>query len=59
MGLSVQFLERKSEINLPAPNSPWTQTCLNWKNYEANEPKYPQTDSGLRKRSVLDDMSFI
>ncbi|KAF2005811.1 multicopper oxidase [Amniculicola lignicola CBS 123094] len=50
MGLSVQFLEKKSQINLPAPNSIWYNTCQNWKNYQQNGPKYPQDDSGLKKR---------
>ncbi|ORY01053.1 laccase precursor [Clohesyomyces aquaticus] len=50
MGLSVQFLERKSEITLPAPNSEWYNTCQNWKNYQQNHPIYPQDDSGLKKR---------
>ncbi|KAF2876635.1 laccase precursor [Massariosphaeria phaeospora] len=50
MGLSVQFLERKSEINLPAPNSMWYNTCINWANYQRNKPIYPQDDSGLKKR---------
>ncbi|KAH7115251.1 laccase precursor [Dendryphion nanum] len=50
MGLSVQFLERRSEINLPAPNSEFYNTCNNWNNYQRNQPIYPQDDSGLRKR---------
>ncbi|KAF2727245.1 laccase precursor [Polyplosphaeria fusca] len=50
MGLSVQFLEKKSQINLPAKNSEWYNTCQNWKNYQANKPVYPQDDSGLKKR---------
>ncbi|KAF2195149.1 multicopper oxidase [Zopfia rhizophila CBS 207.26] len=50
MGLSVQFLERKNDINLPAPNSEWYNTCQNWANYQNNKPVYPQDDSGLRKR---------
>ncbi|KAF2477734.1 laccase precursor [Lindgomyces ingoldianus] len=50
MGLSVQFLERKSEISLPAVNSEWYNTCTNWNNYQRNKPVYPQDDSGLKKR---------
>lgn len=50
MGLSVQFLERKAQIPLPAPNSEWYNTCTNWTNYQRNRPVYPQDDSGLRKR---------
>ncbi|OCL02255.1 laccase-like multicopper oxidase [Glonium stellatum] len=46
-GLSVQFLERKSEITLPATNSQWFNTCQNWKNYQQNHPIYVQDDSGL------------
>ncbi|KAF2196616.1 hypothetical protein GQ43DRAFT_382858 [Delitschia confertaspora ATCC 74209] len=49
MGLSVQFLERKSEINLPAPGSEWYQTCTKFQNYLNSKPVYPQEDSGLRK----------
>lgn len=50
MGLSVQFLERKPEINLPAPNSEWFNTCQNYENYLNNKPVYEQDDSGLKKR---------
>lgn len=50
MGLSVQFIERKSEIALPPTGSQWYSTCQNMKNYMNNSPKYPQDDSGLRKR---------
>lgn len=50
MGLAVQFLERKANIPLPAPNSEWYNTCQNWKNYQQNGPVYPQDDSALRKR---------
>jgi hypothetical protein len=50
MGLSVQFLERKAEINVPAPNSEFFNTCNNWNNYQRNRPVYPQDDSGLKKR---------
>lgn len=50
MGLSVQFLERKAEINIPAPNSEFFNTCTNWNNYQRNRPIYPQDDSGLKKR---------
>lgn len=50
MGLSVQFLEKRAQIPLPAPNSEWYNTCTNWNNYQANRPVYPQDDSGLRKR---------
>ncbi|KAF1963258.1 laccase precursor [Byssothecium circinans] len=49
-GLSVQFLERKPEINLAATNSEWFNTCTNYENYIRNRPIYPQDDSGLRKR---------
>jgi hypothetical protein len=50
MGLSVQFLERKSQIPLPTVNSEWYNTCTNWNNYQRNRPVYPQDDSGLKKR---------
>lgn len=30
MGLSVQFLERKSQITLPATGSEWYNNCNNW-----------------------------
>nr|ABY89704.1 laccase precursor [Phoma sp. UHH 5-1-03]ABY89705.1 laccase precursor [Phoma sp. UHH 5-1-03] len=51
MGLSIQFLERKQSINLPAPGSQWFQNCNNWAAYKAgNTDVYPQDDSGLRKR---------
>lgn len=61
MGLSVQFLERKSQIALPAPNSEFYNTCLNWKNYQRNRPVYPQDDSGLKKRwpPVANEISDI
>ncbi|KAL5402891.1 hypothetical protein PMIN03_010311 [Paraphaeosphaeria minitans] len=50
MGLSVQFVERESEIILPAQNSEWFNTCNNYENYIRNRPVYPQDDSGLKKR---------
>jgi hypothetical protein len=50
MGLSVQFLERADEINLPEPGSEWYQTCANYNAYQDSEPVYPQDDSGLKKR---------
>ncbi|KAF2108380.1 laccase precursor [Lophiotrema nucula] len=50
MGLSVQFLEKKNQITLPAPGSEWYKTCRNWNNYQASRPVYPQDDSGLKKR---------
>ncbi|KAF2269117.1 laccase precursor [Lojkania enalia] len=50
MGLSVQFLEKKANINLPPQNSQWWNTCINWANYQRNKPVYPQDDSGLKKR---------
>ncbi|CAI6335069.1 unnamed protein product [Periconia digitata] len=50
MGLSVQFLERKDEIVLPAPDSEWFNTCNNYENYIRNGPEWPQDDSGLKKR---------
>ena len=50
MGLSTQFLERKTQINLPAANSPWFTTCRNWARYQNARPVYPQDDSGLKKR---------
>ncbi|KAJ4347053.1 laccase, multicopper oxidase, benzenediol:oxygen oxidorectuctase [Didymosphaeria variabile] len=50
MGLSVQFVERESEIILPAQNSEWFNTCNNYENYVRNKPVYPQDDSGLKKR---------
>lgn len=60
MGLSVQFLERKSQIPLPALNSEWYNTCTNWNNYVRNRPVYPQDDSGLKKRwpPVTGDYDF-
>jgi hypothetical protein len=30
MGLSVQFLERRSNITLPAAGSEWYTNCNNW-----------------------------
>jgi len=51
MGLSIQFLERKQSINLPAPGSEWYQNCDKWAAYKAgNTDIYPQDDSGLKKR---------
>lgn len=51
MGLSVQFLERKSQIALPATGSEWWNTCTKWDAYKAgNADVYPQSDSGLKKR---------
>src|SRR2546429_6882691 len=50
MGLSNQFLERASEIAIPAANSEWWNTCTNYENYLRNKPTYPQDDSGLKKR---------
>jgi hypothetical protein len=51
MGLSVQFLERKEQITLPAAGSEWYQTCQNWANYKAGTTDvWPQDDSGLKKR---------
>jgi hypothetical protein len=51
-GLSVQFLERKQSITLPATGSEWYQTCDNWAAYKAGTTDvYPQEDSGLKKRS--------
>ncbi|KAF2819653.1 laccase precursor [Ophiobolus disseminans] len=51
MGLSMQFLERKQSINLPAPGSEWYQTCDKWATYKAGTTDvYPQDDSGLKKR---------
>jgi hypothetical protein len=51
MGLSVQFLERKSEINLPATGSEWYNNCNNWAAYKAGTTDvWPQDDSGLKKR---------
>lgn len=47
-GLGVQFLEAPGSINLP--DSAWETTCSNWKTYWEN-PVYPKTDSGLRKRT--------
>jgi len=49
MGLSVQFLERKTEIPLPAAGSEWFNTCSKFNTYKNNNPVYPQEDSGLRK----------
>jgi len=51
MGLGIQFLERKSEINLPAAGSEWKQNCANWAAYKAGTTDvWPQDDSGLKKR---------
>ncbi|EUC33606.1 multicopper oxidase [Bipolaris zeicola 26-R-13] len=51
MGLSVQFLERKQEINLPAAGSEWNNNCNNWAAYKAGTTDvWPQDDSGLKKR---------
>lgn len=51
MGLSVQFLERKQSINLPAAGSEWYNNCNNWATYKAGTTDvYPQDDSGLKKR---------
>ncbi|KAF1940719.1 laccase precursor [Clathrospora elynae] len=51
MGLSVQFLERKQSITLPATGSEWYGTCNNWATYKAGTTDiYPQDDSGLKKR---------
>lgn len=36
MGLSVQFIERQSEIILPAQNSEWFNTCNNYGKLSAN-----------------------
>ncbi|EOA85022.1 laccase [Exserohilum turcicum] len=47
-GLSLQFLERKQDIKLPAPGSEWYRTCKNWAAYKAGRADYwPQDDSGL------------
>lgn len=51
MGLSVQFLERKQSINLPAPGGPWYENCKNWAAYQASgKAIYPQDDSALKRR---------
>jgi hypothetical protein len=51
MGLSVQFLERKQSIALPAAGSEWYNNCNNWATYKAGTTDiYPQDDSGLKKR---------
>jgi FtsP/CotA-like multicopper oxidase with cupredoxin domain len=51
MGLSVQFLERKQSIALPAAGSEWYQNCDRWAAYKAGTTDiYPQDDSGLKKR---------
>lgn len=44
-GLGVQFLERKSEINLPG--AAWDTTCKNWDTYYDGKPVYTKVDSGL------------
>jgi FtsP/CotA-like multicopper oxidase with cupredoxin domain len=50
-GLSIQFLERKQSITLPAAGSEWYGTCDRWAAYKAGSTDiYPQDDSGLRKR---------
>ncbi|KAF2025438.1 laccase precursor [Setomelanomma holmii] len=60
MGLSIQFLERKQSINLPAAGSEWYNNCNNWAAYKAGTTDvYPQDDSGLRKRwPPLEGMSM-
>ncbi|CAO2654364.1 Nn.00g110970.m01.CDS01 [Neocucurbitaria sp. VM-36] len=51
MGLSIQFLERKAQISLPATGSEWYGNCNNWATYKAGTTDvYPQDDSGLKKR---------
>ncbi|CAN9443958.1 unnamed protein product [Alternaria alternata] len=51
MGLSVQFLERKQSINLPAAGSEWYGNCNKWASYKAGTTDiWPQDDSGLKKR---------
>jgi Multicopper oxidase len=49
-GLSLQFLERKSEI-LPTLDigSDFAQTCNNWDQYWDGTHAYNKTDSGLRR----------
>jgi FtsP/CotA-like multicopper oxidase with cupredoxin domain len=43
-GLGVQFLESKSQINLPGAD--WDTQCDNWRTYYQN-PVYEKYDSGL------------
>jgi hypothetical protein len=51
MGLSIQFLERKPQITLPAAGSEWYNNCNNWAAYKAGTADFwPQDDSGLKKR---------
>ncbi|KAF4552671.1 Multicopper oxidase-like protein 1 [Elsinoe fawcettii] len=44
-GLGVQFLESKSQIQMPDQDQ-FTRTCGNWKKFQAGMP-YPKYDSGL------------
>jgi len=62
MGLSVQFLERKQQIVLPATGSEWYNNCNNWAAYKAgNTDVWPQDDSGLKKRwpPLIEDGSVL
>ncbi|KAF2687655.1 multicopper oxidase [Lentithecium fluviatile CBS 122367] len=61
MGLSNQFLEREADIKIPARNSEWWNTCINYENYLRNRPVYAQDDSGLKKRwpPAIDDFSAM
>ncbi|KAF6828446.1 multicopper oxidase [Colletotrichum plurivorum] len=48
-GLSVQFLERKSDIANTFKIADIDDNCNTWGDYAGNAP-FPQTDSGLRRR---------
>jgi hypothetical protein len=50
-GLSLQFLERASEIPTKYPGSKFKQTCKKWKSYVEGGTVYNKTDSGLKVRS--------
>jgi len=57
-GLSLQFLELPDQIpglfSETVNGEQFQQTCNNWKTYEANDPEFNKTDSGLRRRSDLE-----
>ncbi|KAH7099823.1 laccase [Auriculariales sp. MPI-PUGE-AT-0066] len=51
-GLSLQLVERASEIDFTVIDSTWQETCTNWNNwYDSSDNFYGEkTDSGLRRR---------
>ncbi|KAH7100123.1 laccase [Auriculariales sp. MPI-PUGE-AT-0066] len=51
-GLSLELIERASEIDYSAMDSDWQDTCTTWANwYDSSENPYGAiTDSGLRRR---------